>query len=172
MSFFAEESVDIKGLRRLYNSNGCARALLDYMATRKYNSMETTVDRLESVVGDEWGRRDLVGVLKELQSLNCGEFIIGRRGQASRFQWAVQMISVGRTAKGDITGVELLKAEEAKPEESGETELPADAIRHVFNLRQNYLVTLELPTDLNSREANRLAEFIRTLPFDDAVDGS
>lgn len=167
----AEEAVDINGLRRLYNKNSCARALLDYVATRKYNSMETTVNRLESVMarlGGDCSRRDIVSVLKELEELKCGEFIIGRRGQPSRFQWAVEMVSVGQAAKRERGEVEFLKEEEAKPEESDESELPANAIRHTFNLRPDYSVVLELPADFSAREASRLAEFVKTLPFEDS----
>jgi hypothetical protein len=173
MSPSIEESVDIKGLRRLYNRDTRAQSLLDYVATRKYNSVETTVDRLESVMSGKesnCSRRNLVAILRELEQLNCGEFVIGRRGQPSRFRWAVEMISVGRAAKGEDSGVQLLKAEEAKPEESDESELPAGSMRHVFNLRPDYAVVFELPTDFNSREANRLAEFVKTLPFSDPDD--
>ncbi len=47
-------------------------------------------------------------------------------------------------------------------------ELAKDAgtIGHRFVLRPDFQVQLELPQDLNQREANRLAEFIRTLPFE------
>jgi hypothetical protein len=162
--------VDIKGLRRLYNKDVCARALLDHIADRKYNSAETTVDRLESVLSQDGdcSRREFVSALKELEKLKCGIFVIGRRGQASRFQWAVQMIEVGRAAKGEETPVPLLKMEDAKPEEAAESGLSAGTIRHAFNLRQNYTVTLDLPSDFNAKEAARLAEFVKTLPFDES----
>ena len=165
--------VNVKALTRLYKQNECARGLLDHLAGRSYNSAESTVDRLEQVLGStglECSRRDVVGVLKELENLGCGTFVIGRRGAASRFQWRVQMTSLGRTARGEGTDVVALSADEALPKDDEAAE-PQDAvaegsIRHSFNLRPGYSITLELPRDFTTREAARLSEFVKTLPFD------
>lgn len=169
-SQIGEISVNIKGLRQLYNRDACARLLLDYVASRKNNSLQTTVDRLEAVTsrgGADCSRRELVIALKKLEKLECGKFIIGRWGQPSRFEWAVQMIGVGRAAKGEGGTVEPLRAEEAKPEEAVDSEPAANTIRHTFNLRPDYTVTFDLPSDFGVKEAFRLAEFVKTLPFDE-----
>jgi hypothetical protein len=39
---------------------------------------------------------------------------------------------------------------------------------HTFQLRSNLTVSFRLPSDLRPTEAGRLADFIRTLPFDEA----
>ena len=112
--------VNVKAVSRLYKQNECAKGLLDHLAGRSYNSAESTVDRLEQVLrsaGLECSRRDIVGVLKELERLGCGAFVIGRRGAASRFQWRVQMASLGRTARGEGTDVVALAVDEALPKE-------------------------------------------------------
>jgi hypothetical protein len=36
----------------------------------------------------------------------------------------------------------------------------------MFTLRPDLVVAFELPRDLSGREASRLADFIRTLPFE------
>lgn len=163
------DHVDDKSLKRLYNEDSCARAILDYLASRKYNSYATTVDRIETVLsrdGTNYSRRDVVGALKELEKLNCGRFVIGRRGQTSRFEWTVQMVEVGRVAKGEKSTVEMLRIEEAKPEEAEEAELRRNMIRHTFNLRQDCTVAFDLPSDFSEKEALRLGDFVKTLPFD------
>lgn len=162
-------SVDIRGLKKLYASDPCAKSMLDYVATRKYNSFETTVDRLAIVLsqaGSTWTRPEIIGAFKSLEALGCGVFIIGRRGQPSRFQWEMQMVEVGRAAKGEEQTVQPLIVNEAKKEEPEANELSANSIRHTFNLRPDFTVTFDLPADFSAREATRLADFVRTLPFE------
>ena len=165
-----EKQVDAKILKRLYGASPAATAILDDFAGRTYNSTSTKVERLEIRLrraGHELPRRELVGVLKQLADAGCGSFITGRRGQSSRLEWAVQMISVAKAAKGEKSAVERLSpAEQGIPEE--EDDVPAGLVRHSYRLRQDLTLNLELPADLTAKEAIRLGEFIRTLPFDSA----
>lgn len=165
--------VDVKELRRLYLEGGCAKAILDHAAARRKNSAKTDVDRLEIVLRQEGGkfsRREIIGALKRLKELHCGSFIMGRRGQPSRFEWAVEMIGLGRAAQGEQTDVEVLDAggAETEEEEEPEAETLTDTVRHTYVLRQNFSVVLNLPGDLTTKESLRLAEFIKTLPFNSA----
>lgn len=172
MNHTVEKEINLKELRRLYSTDTCARALLDHISQRRYNSFESTVDRLEAVLkreGADCSRRDVVGALRSLEQLKCGTFVMGRRGQASRFQWGVEMIGVGKAARGEETMVEPLKQEEARPEDTEEKEGATRSIRHTFNLRPDYTVTVDLPSDFSQKEALRLAEFVKTLPFDEAA---
>jgi len=43
------------------------------------------------------------------------------------------------------------------------------SIRHSFHLRSNVSVFFDLPEDLTRSEADRLAGFIRSLPFQEKV---
>lgn len=168
------KNVDVIGLRRLYLGDKCAKALLDHAAGRKKNSAQTTVDRLEMKLRQEGGkfsRREIVGVLKKLEELNCGAFVIGRRGQPSRFEWAVEMSGLGRVAQGeqmevgilDAAHVELDEVEEMAIEEPN---IPTGTVKHVYKVRPKFEVVLNLPEDLTTKESLRLADFIKTLPFD------
>jgi hypothetical protein len=42
--------------------------------------------------------------------------------------------------------------------------LPA-SLRHEFQLRDGYKVAMDLPSDMTEKEAERLALFIKALPF-------
>ncbi len=59
-------------------------------------------------------------------------------------------------------------SEEDNGDEEDERFDPAGTIMHKFQLRPHWQVDLALPLDLTEREAARLSEFIKTLPFDKA----
>ncbi len=157
------EKVNVGKLRGVYSRHKAARALLDHFAKRKNAMRQTSVDRLLTVLrddGTEVSRGDLIDVLRELEDTGCGTFRIGRRGWPSRFEWRVDLVSVGQAAAGERKEIENI-TDEAVEEEVEEQVFP-----HLFQLRPGQQVKLELPRDLTSREAARLADFIKTLPFD------
>lgn len=158
-----EEEVDLEGLRSLYVTDHTAKALLDYAAGRTKNSTESTVDRLMQNLRSSGvdSRSELVAVLKQLDELGVGTFVLGRKGQQTRFKWAASMISVGKAAREEIEELEEIDYDEL--EEEGADELWAE---HQYKLRPELEVKLTLPKDLTAREAKRLANFIRTLPFE------
>jgi len=169
MTALEQTKVDISHLRKVYGNNNCAKAILDVAASRKNNSYSTNVDRLMWVIsqgGTSFSRRDVITALRELEKANCGEFIIGRRGQPSRFRWSVEMIAAGRAARGDQKDVESLAEGDARKGTDEEIEVSAGMVRHSYKLRPDFSLELDLPEDLSAREAARLAEFIKTLPFE------
>lgn len=172
MAPFTGNSVNIKGLKKLYQSDECAKALLDQVSTRKRNHFKTTVNHLMWLMhrgGKEFSRREMIDVLKQLKEYGIGDFIIGRRGQPSRFEWAVEMIGVGKAARGENAEIEPLgDMATGEVDEEEDLEVPDGAIRHTYNLRPDFGVSLNLPNDLSNKEAVRLADFIRTLPFESA----
>lgn len=162
--------IDVSGLRNLYSDNACAKAILDYVASRKKNSGKTDVGRLEIVLRQEGGkfsRREVIAALKQLEELHCGFFIIGRRGQPSRFEWAVDMTVLGKVAQGEQIEVGVLGVPNGEIEEieESEPEIQTETLRHVYMVRPDFSVALNLPKDLTTKESLRLAEFIKTLPF-------
>jgi hypothetical protein len=164
----AEKNIEIAELRAVYQANVTVKAILNYAASRKYNSAELSVDRTEAILrkgGEDIARREIVEAFKALEDLGLGEFIIGRRGASSRLKWNVPMIEAGRAAQGVIESVPRLPDEELLTEEASEPPVQSISMRHTYNLRPGYAVVIELPTNLSDREANRLAEFIKTLPF-------
>lgn len=170
-----EQQLNMEGLRELYKVDRTAQALFDNLARRVNNSREQNVDQLERSLakdGVEASRRDITHVLKQLQQAGCGEYIVGRKGHPSRFRWDVEMVAVGRYAAGISTNIDrgLPNGDEGTQTETGaDGRLPASSheFTHGFQLRPDLLVSFRLPADLTSSESVRLADFIKTLPFDE-----
>jgi hypothetical protein len=158
--------VDVSALAALYRSEAAAKAIFDHFARRQYNSAKTTVDRLQASLKQEdyeVSRSDIIDFFRKLESAHCGEFVIGRKGHSSRFEWATSLISVGQAAAGEVAKVDVIT--EAEKAEDPEDETDAILVEHRYRLRPTFELKIMLPTDLTSSEAGRLADFIRTLPF-------
>jgi hypothetical protein len=171
MAGIAEGRIDAERLVRLYRKSEAARAVLDYCAQRQNNSRETTVDRLEealAVAGSPLLRSDIVEVFRELDRAACGRFVVGRKGKPSRFEWVVGLTDVGRAARGEPVAVPPIRTSDLDGDEVESSEArraPHEMREHRYWLRSELEVRLALPKDLVQAEADRLAEFIRTLPL-------
>jgi hypothetical protein len=153
-------ATDVRRLRELYEKNAAARALLDELAGRERNWRETSVDRLVAIFetkGDPLPRKEVIAVLKELEKIGSGSFLIGRRGKRSRFVWTDDLMSVGQAARGEAD-----ETEAAAGEDEGAI---AQLVTHYYQLRPDLQIRLELPEELTDKEAQRLGDFIKTLPF-------
>lgn len=153
--------MDTSKLQKLYNDNPAAKALLDELADRDRNQSETRTDRMVHLLREnEVKRADLIQVFRELEKLDVGRYVEGRRGWPSRFVWSVKSANAGRLARGEATEVENVQTEDAETEE-------ADMLEHTFKLRADLDVTFSLPIDLTYAEAERLAGFVKVLPLED-----
>lgn len=169
-----EQQLNMEAIWELYSTDKTARTLFDNLAKRAYNSREQSVNQLERCLekdGVEVSRRDITHLLKELQRAGCGEYVVGRKGHPSRFRWYVETVDVGRRAAGTPSDIR-----HGSPNGVGDTLVetrvdghsPAnsDEFTHRFQLRPDLLVSFRLPADLTTPEATRLADFIKTLPFE------
>ncbi len=155
--------VDIRRLRKLYGSDPAARIILDHLASRDRSWRTTSVDQLLSTlraVEEDVSRGEAIGVFKELEECGCGQFKAGRKGWPSRFEWTVQMVGVGQAAAGETEQIEEVTEADLAEEES------RASLRHTYRLRPDVAISLDLPKDLTPGEAERLAQYIRTLPFE------
>jgi hypothetical protein len=155
-------NVDLKALRALYQGDKIARAFLDYAARRQRNAVETPVDRVRMNLRHEGcsaSRKDTIDLFRKLVDLGCGEFVVGRRGKESRLQWSVGLVSVGRAASGESEEIEGITEDDSNDDQT------IDTLSHRFHLRPDMTADFDLPADLTESEANRLADYIRTLPF-------
>jgi len=109
-------------------------------------------------------RQAAIQMLRELAKADCGEFKIGRRGKKTRLQPKdpQEMFEVAKCAVSSTDGP-APQGPTARPALASGT--PVDEIRHWFVLRPGFTVELDLPGDLTTNEAFRLAQFIQTLPF-------
>jgi hypothetical protein len=149
-------------LKQLYESNRGARAIFDQFAAMG-DEAGTTVEGLRDVLaaaGSACSRRDVIAVFKKLQQMGVGFFIVGRRTQPSRFAAAanLSLADIGRGARGQ-------KAPDRAPGPAPADSRPGGVITHRFVLRPDFLLNVELPSDLTRTEATRVAEFIKALPF-------
>ena len=154
---------DVEQIRVLYKKDPAFRIILDYFASEKKNSKKTTVDRLLGILLSDYKditRAEVIDFFRELEEIGCGDFLVGRKGHPSRFEWSVELVDVGLAASGEGDTISLIS--EGTLEEYGEEEL----LRHSFLLRPDLEVVFELPDNLTSGEARRLADFIKALPFD------
>ena len=155
-----DTGVDLELLRALYGEHDSAKAVLDHFASRERNWKTTTIDRIYSNLSYHVSRGDIIWVFRELEKCGCGRFVVGRRGQPSRFEWSVEMVGVGQAAAGETD-----QLEEVSPEDEREENGDNDFFEHKFHLRPDLSVTIELPTDLTPQEAARMSRFIETLPL-------
>jgi hypothetical protein len=158
-------NVDVLGLKNLYRENAVAQALLDWFAERRNDSSRTNVDRVLAVLshaGIPASRAAVTEIFRELERLGCGEYFIGRRGWRSRFEWKVSLVSVGQVAAGEAVPIEEVAPD---PVADAEEEAASEMLQHTFALRLGLHITFGLPGDLTTTEATRLADFIKTLPF-------
>jgi hypothetical protein len=154
----ANKQVD--GLKKLYRSSASARKLLDYCAGRERNARMSPVDRVCTVTG--LSRAEVIDVFREFEGLSLGRFVVGRRGQPSRFEWQVAMVSAGQAATGEAAEIESDDIEDVGDEPD---EASSEGLKHTFRLRPDFPVEFELPANLTPAEAGRLADFVKTLPF-------
>jgi hypothetical protein len=160
------QDVDTAQLRQLYNASPINNAVFDWLASRERPRSETKIDRIEAILdarGIDYNRVALIQLLRDLETTGCGEFVAGRRGRQTRFLWTHNLISVGRTASGiEESPTPLVPRAKHRP---AVKELN-DEIGHVFNLRSDFKVYVSLPQNLTKEESERLAAFVRTLPFE------
>jgi len=173
----------IDGLRSLYAGDGPVKWLMDVFAARQRNANETKVDRLFALLQKEeyedCTRSTLVKALKKLEELGFCEYVIGRHGHPSRVRWKVGIVSLGEAAAGKRDTLDLWDEGEMEDDislsEPLVTEIadevsasPSNGTMRVgYPLRPDLNIQLALPKNLTRREAERLSDFIRTLPFEE-----
>lgn len=173
MTTYSNDSNNLQNIRRLYSENATAKAAFDYFASCERNRRTTTVDRLFEVLqarGNGMSYGEVRNFLMELARLGCGKYIIGRRGRPSRIEWNVGLVSLGQAAAGNRLQIEEFVEDNAEQQQVEDTKTVTEQTADMkvsYPLRPNRNVELILPKDLTTREAHRLAEFVKTLPFEE-----
>ena len=182
----------IDQLRRLYNTNPAARAILDMLAARERNATVTKVETAHANIvarGTSCGFYEVVRALKELAELGYGKFKAGRKGHKSRIEWAVDVVSLGQVAAGVRSDIQTLNVGNLEDTDdqfahdattSAQVPISSSTIqpdargqqrpslkRIVFPIRRDLDMELLIPHDFGQKDAQRLADFVKTLAFDD-----
>jgi hypothetical protein len=121
-----------------------------------------TIARRKGVIAN---RAEIVALMKALEDVGVGKFVHGRSGHPSRFEWSTSLKSVGQAAVGEAVELEDIEGELEDDDQTEEEEV--ETVEHSFKLRPELDIALVLPEDLTVREAERLATFIRSLPFEE-----
>lgn len=164
----------VQGVRRLYRQRDkVARGVIENLAARS-TDFETEVREIAEAT--RIPHLEIVRVLKELAKCGCGDFLVGRKGRASRMQWKVDPRLLRDAATGKVEELPLaepdpdLREVEAAPVPAAGPTAGRSAkdefLTHTYNLRSGLPVSFELPSSLTRSEADRLAKFILSLPFD------
>lgn len=158
-------TTDIEKLRKLYRRRDQeAKRVIDRLAGHLCEE-ETLADVVERGSGVEYLK--VVAVLKELEKAGCGKFIVGRKGGQTRMRWAVDPTALRSVASGESDEFPAFEQEaSAEAEISSDPQAEHELLTHVYKLRKDLTVSFDLPGDLSRSEAERLAKFIESLPFE------
>jgi len=170
-------------LSAAYKRDRAVRAVLDHFATLGESSYSIDVTPLETEVRfTDKPRGEIIRVLKEvLAASHWGDFVNGRRGRDSRFESINSLKKMGQLASYQPTvGIVPIQDEDMQSHlksnqipngvlpSSNATVSPSatgQILKHRFLLRPDYAINIDLPCNLTNAEANRFAEFIKSLPF-------
>ena len=150
-----------KEIAALASINEVNRAFFEALTSRVKNSAETTVLQAMAIAKGE--RHEIVELFKRMEDLGLGHFWVGRRGGQSRFEWSVRLTEVGQVYAGEMEVVESASKDDLDEEP---LDIVFDVVDHEFSLRPDFKVEIRLPTSLTQREAERLAAFVLTLPYE------
>jgi hypothetical protein len=162
-----------------YKRDQVGRAVLDRFAILAENSHSISVTTLESymrALGSPRGQ--IIKFLKLLEELRWGVFKTGRRGGISRFESHLSLKKIGQLAgyrpDAEIDPIQDEGSESAADDfqstngVSRSDEMPASSpqlLKHRFLLRPDYAINIDLPVNLTNAEADRFADFIKSVPF-------
>jgi hypothetical protein len=118
-------------------------ALAEISADATFVEVEYLEERLPSMA-----RGTIIWALRQIADLKWGRFITGRRGHETRLESSLPI----RRIYDAVFGQQGLPTQ-------------VKLLGHTFHLRLTLDVRFDLPEDLTSAEAARLAAFIQSLPF-------
>jgi hypothetical protein len=152
----------IQKIQELYKNDAVAQKFFCYAASRERSS-ETAVARVANHLQELESR--IIKLFKTLGEIGLGRFIAGRHGKKTRMAWFFSLPSIGMAAKNQSKRLEQIKAEDESDSETQFEGGNPELIVHTYQIRRELMVKFGLPYDLNEKEAERLAIWIRTLPL-------
>lgn len=158
-------------LIRLHEDDDAAKRIFSWFDERRKDSWEMPVRIAAYRTG--LSERDVRRVFRALAELECGRLIKGRGEHGeTRMAWSLSIRSIAAAAIRGEQGVGAVQASpedtleaELVAEEGGANALPDGTVKHLFKLRANFEVSICLPEDLTTHEAERLGRFLQALPL-------
>lgn len=107
----------VKELRRMVSEDDTTHAFLGWLSEYTRNAENAHVELAERGA-TKWGRenideemivsrQDVISVMKSLDELKLGRFIVGRRGAESRFEFWTSRVQIGQAAMGQIDRIDI-----------------------------------------------------------------
>lgn len=143
-------------LTEFAQQNAWSASFFEWAGNRKNDASKTKVERLMAVTKLE--RRRAIELLKNLQEIGLGTFVIGRHGQSSRMEWSYSLRSIGQAALGEEEALEELEDDDSEASEGESIEA-----EHRLTLGAGRVITIKAPQDLSKAEYTRLKRFIEAL---------
>ena len=160
--------MDIDALRNAYAADAAVAAICDELASRQRKQQKTKLRRmlhlLEASTDHPPKKHQLIAAFRTREGLGAGQYVEGRHGHPSRFEWSVNTLEACRAARGEVVDAQEMHA--VHPDDTDD-ETDESILDHYFNLRADYQLELQLPINLSQEEAERLATFVRSLPLED-----
>jgi hypothetical protein len=107
-------------------------------------------------------RKGTIEIFKRLEKIDVGFWMVGRHSNPTRLFWKCQSNELAKKVLEEIEQREM--ASESGDAAVTEEVLPM-TIDHSFQLRPDNMLQIRLPRDVTDKEAERLAAWVRTLPF-------
>jgi hypothetical protein len=161
-----------------YMRDPVAKAILAYLANLEDDCMSVTVTELAAALPNvENPRPHIIRFLRQLEEEKLGFFTTGRRGHESRFESMHGVLkNIGQLVDPGSAINQAAHAAKKEPRNTGTLSEGAgvmpvaedsrsQTLTHPYTLRRDFIVHICLPVDLTTAEASRLAEFIKSLPF-------
>lgn len=147
------------------------REFMSEMANREREPkmLETDVESFPNRKGlsEIAAKKEALGFFKKLEAFECGRVLLGRRKQKTRIRWLPYGAkAVARAFLSEFgPSAETDRRNSDTPDAPTSTDAQPYFHQHSFLLRPDLQISFSLPLDLSKDEANRLAEFIRSIPF-------
>lgn len=163
--------MDADDLLKLSKKDPIARELFLWLKSQPLGIKTLGVGKAEEFTGIDY--YDLVATFKDLEKIEAGNFVVGRKGHDSRMIWKYDTTSIGKVA---IDGLDFLEAiawngfpktpdDAITLLEPPKVEKKINAVKHVFNLRKDFQIELELPENVSKGELDRLKSWIDLLVY-------
>src|ERR1700730_7829559 len=91
-------------LKKLYDKDEDARAILDWFETRQNDAREVSVERAGKKAAVEY--LAVLRVFRELENIGCGRLLMGRKGHRTRLAWDYSIRSLGAAARGGVEEIQ------------------------------------------------------------------
>jgi hypothetical protein len=167
----------VSALRALYQSRPDFIEFFEALRSRERNRSALTAESFLKAPEIDRSNYNAMTMLKkvreffnELEQVGLGKLIVGRRGAKTRFVWAAPLGQVNKVIEEVEKGYTAQTWRSGDPDirrknEASTADVAIDLFSHKYILRQDCVVTIDLPIDLTVNEAERLSGFIKTLPI-------